>query len=177
MKAYIDLDSGYDLSAPTTIPGAPEDDVVVVGRSKSQTPRKCEVGDVLAFLNGSTDPFSAYVSKPLGMPLPQHCKQSQILCGGVLGSGSDDLVQCIQKLSMRACVARAIDSRGVIDCSVVVAPSLFWERLFLVHVRWSRNRMADFDAKYHSMIINFCASLYEYEVVVFPGLATERGER
>lgn len=177
MKAYIDLDSGYDLSSPLAMLGSATEDVVAVGRSKYETPRKHEVGDILAFLNGSTDPFSAYVSKPVVSSLPQSCEPNQILCGGVLSSGSDDLVQCIQKLSMRACIARAIDSRGVIDCSAVVAPSLFWERLFLVHVRWSRNRMAEFDAKYHSMIINFCASLYEYEPVVMPGLATEQGER
>lgn len=175
MKAYIDLDSGYDLGSTPVIPGVAEDDVVAVGRSKYDTPRKHEVGDILAFLNGSTDPCSAYVSKPLGCPLPQYCKPDQILCAGLLKSEAEELVHCIQKLSMRASVARAIDLRGVIDCSVVVAPSLFWERLFLVHVRWSRNRMVEFDAKYHSMIINFCASLYEYEVAELPGL-NEQGE-
>lgn len=164
MKAYIDLDSG-EFKSPIELPGFSDGDIVSVGRVKSESFPNSMTGDILSFLNASTDPFSAYVSKPTGLVLPSSCGPNQIVCPGVLQTGSDKLVECVQKLSMRACVARSIDSRGVVDCSVVLAPAYFWERLFMIHVRWSRNRMAEFDKNYHSMIINFCASLYEYETV------------
>ena len=171
MKAFIDLDCGYDTSSPLLVPGLPDEDVVVVSRYDAGRQRSPEVkvGDVFAFLNGCTEPFSAYLCKPASSPIPASCGQNQIVCAGIQSKKADGIVGSLQKLSMRACVARSIDSRGIMDCSRVLASSEFWERLFLVHARWYKNRMCDVDANYPEMLINFCASLYEYEPVVHQG--------
>lgn len=166
MKAYLDLDSGIKMPADLDALGVDRESVFLVSRSELQTEGKQGVvsGDIFAMLNVAAEPHSAYVSRVVGK-LPNPGVGREIVCFGPSSLKSEEIVDCVQNLSMRASVAKVIDSRALVDCSYVIAPADFWERLFLVHARWYRNRMVDPGSRYPDAVINFCISLYEYEVV------------
>jgi hypothetical protein len=78
----------------------------------------------------------------------------------------DTIVLSLVNLKMRALVAKHLmdSNKEILAIQTMVAHSELWDKIFMMHARLIRERLAMPDANYLNLLINFCISLYDYDV-------------
>lgn len=175
MNAFFNIDSPIDYSLEVSIHDAVKSRWNCAMVSKLELEKKHAglaekynffSGDIITIMNSLRSDTMAIVGDNANIfDLETSGKIVRVSSPGTVEV--DTIVLSLVNLKMRAFVAKYLigSSKDIIAAHTIVAHCDFWDKIFMIHSRFIRERLATPDSNYLNCLINLCISLYDYNVV------------